>query len=133
MYMDEHELAERKDEIQARLKESQIAEKCVKVATKLGEDRGSRQTNYYTNLNYVYEGAGIVIDCDIGANMQGDGYLFVKQSGRRVFDISNSYPYNARKDLPVVTAQCVDHRVLAYVPGDWEKTVRELFVSLGQT
>ena len=41
------ELTQRKDEIQGRLQESQLAEKCVKVAEKFGKDRGSRQRELY--------------------------------------------------------------------------------------
>lgn len=122
-------MAKRKDEIEARLKESGIVEKCVVVASKKGEDRGSRQGDCYTNLNYIYQESGLVIDCDVGQNMQGCGELFVKHLGRTVLSISNSYPYYDREDLPRVTAGCVGHRVLAYEPGDWERRISDLVSS----
>lgn len=124
--MDEQELIERRDEIQTRLKESGLADKCVQVAIKLGKDRDSRQGETYTNLNYLYDEAGLKIDCNIGQNMQGDGRLFVEQSGRIVFNISNSYPHNNREDLPVAIAQYVRHRVLVYQPGEWERKIDDL-------
>ena len=80
----------------------------------------------YTNLNYIYQEEGLTIECDIGQNMQGDGRLSVKHLGRVVFNISNSYPEGNRKDLPVVTAHSVEHNVVVYEPGEWEKRIIDL-------
>jgi len=91
---------QRKEKLQEKLEKSGIAENCVRVASKLGQDRGSRQGDCYTNRNYLYDETTLTIDCDIGCNMQGDGRLIVKQLGKVVFEISNSYPHYNRRDLP---------------------------------
>jgi hypothetical protein len=124
--MNVEELVKRKEEIQTKITESNLAEKCVKIATKLGEDRGSFQRDCYTNTNYLYNETGLSIDCDIGQNMQGSGELIVKNLGKIVFHISNSYPYALREDLPKVTAKYVPHRVIVYEPGSWENRIKVL-------
>ena len=93
------ELVKRREEIQAKLKDSGLAEKCVRVAMKLGKDRGSSQGDAYTNENYLYEKDGLVIDCDVGQNMQGDGRLFVVSSGKTVFG-------NKRVAIGTMTLAC---------------------------
>lgn len=128
--MDERELLGRREEVQARLEESGLVEKCVKVAEGLGEDRKSRQGDCYTNINYIFKRDGIVIDCNIGQNMQGDGELSVSHLGKTVLKISNSHPYSLRQDLPMAAAGCVHHSVILYEPGEWEESIARLATSL---
>ncbi len=77
-------------------------------------------------MDYLYDAGNLKIDCDIGCNMYGDGRLFVEYGGRRVFEISNSYPHNMRKDLPKAIASCISHNVLVYDSGEWEQKIEEL-------
>jgi len=116
-------LYKEREGIEKKLSESGLADACVKVAEKLGDNRKSHQEACYTNIDYLYEIGDLEIDCNIGQNMQGNGCLKVNVSGRRVFEFAIAYDTESDDRLPVVKARCVEYKVVAYEPGAWEKAI----------
>jgi len=116
--------------IQRAQEESELPEKCIIVASLLGETR-NLQAESSDNLNYRYKDSklDLVIDCNLMQTPNREGYLLVKHNGRVVFHLSNSYPHTERKDLPEVYLNAIRHKIVRYEPGNWEERINSLSIA----
>ncbi len=123
--MDIEELRKKKAWVEGRFSESGLADACVGIAERLGEGK-TRLGPFNTWLKYRYNSDCIEVDCSIGQNCQGHGYLEVKYHGRVVLNLSNSLPEIKIDGLPKVLVQAIKHVVAVYEPGPWEDEILEL-------
>ncbi len=120
--MKESQLIEKMKEVETRLKESKIVEKCYQAVTQYGEGH-TEVARFHTHHDYTLNRDGIKIRLDDGWSDFGGGRLTVDHAGRIVLSCDRNvgddkkYAHHPRANY---------FTVLTYLPGGWELKVDEL-------